>query len=143
MLDPYSIVCISKYMLSRRRATKQIAFRAEATIAAQWFRFVEDSLIPNRAHVVCAMLLYMWSGAQRRSVAQRAYARFCREDRLERPPELAAGQNHLSAKELELLSAYRNACERVREQVIAGLVGHPASPAATPGEPATGETCPD
>ena len=109
-------------MVIKRNNAKQIAFRVEPAIADVWARFVEDSLIPHRAHLTCAVLLYLWAGAEQRSAVQRSYARFQRDQRIEPPAELAVGPRILPASELELLAAYRNACDKAREEAIAKLL---------------------
>ena len=116
-------------MSTKRAASEQVAFRIEPRIASEWAGFVADGLIPNRAHLICAMLMYLSSNPEQRDVAQRAYARFQRSGELQLPGLLPGGAPALTADETDLLSAYRKASEGARDEAIANLLDKPGSSA--------------
>lgn len=112
-------------MKANRNAHAQMAFRVEPEIASEWARLVADSLVPNRAHHACAMLMYMSASPQQREAAQRAYARLRQDKDLGASLQLVAAENALSRDESELLAAYRNAAEKARDEAIADLLDKP------------------
>ena len=109
---------------------RQITFRAEPEIADEWTRFVKDSLILQRYHLICALLLYMWSGTERRTATQSAYARFRREGQLLRPTGLDERAGGFSERDLQLLAAYRGASGQARQEALT-VLQRGAKPAAT------------
>ena len=117
-------------------AARQITFRAEPQIADEWSRFVKDSLIIQRYHLTCAVLLYMWCGTGLRTATQGAYARFRRQGNLLRPMELDEGPIDLSADELQLLAAHRKASDQARQEALSVMLRGATAPAATTDEPA-------
>ena len=128
-------------MGNKRNASEQVAFRIEPELAAFWSDLVAETLVPNRAHLICAMLMYLAADPQRREIAQRAYARFQHTGQLDLPggvfesgPPSEVGP--LSAEELDLLRAWRAAGEPARDEAIANLQDRPAADVRTPG---TGE----
>jgi hypothetical protein len=111
----------------KRNASEQVAFRVEPKLSEAWEQFLSFSLIPNRVHHACAMLLYMWSSPEQRDLVQRAYARFQREEELTAPGELGLRTGDLSAGELEMVTACRNASQQARKQALACLQGEGGS----------------
>jgi hypothetical protein len=129
-------------MASKRIANEQVAFRVEPELAASWSDFVGETLVPNRAHLVCAMLLYLAADPQRRQIAQQAYARFQRTGELDLPRSVFEGTppnelGPLSAEEIDLLRAWRAASEQARDEAVVNLLDRPAAASRTRG---TGET---
>ena len=122
-------------MESKRSASEQVAFRIEPELAALWSDLVGETLVPNRAHLICAMLMYLAADPLRRDMAQRAYARFQRMGELDLPYDVFEG-GPLSAEEIDLLRAWRAAGEKARDEAIANLQDRPAADVRTPG---TGE----
>jgi hypothetical protein len=110
-------------MASERNANEQVAFRIELALSKAWKEFLSFSLIPNRTHHACAMLLYMWASPEQRDLVQRAYARFQRDDELQAPAELGLHSGDLSAGEVEILTAFRGASSRARQQALSCLQG--------------------
>ncbi len=113
-------------MESKRNASEQMAFRIEPELAALWSDLVAESLVPNRAHLICAMLMYLAADPHRRQLAQRAYARFQRTGELDLPGGVFEGGpssevGPLSAEEIDLLRAWRTAGERARDEAIVNL----------------------
>ena len=119
-------------MESKRSASEQVAFRIEPELAAAWSELVGETLVPNRAHLICAMLMYLAADPARRAMAQRAYARFQRTKELDLPGEVFGDAvsdefGPLSAGEADLLQAWRAASEEARDEAIANLQDRPAA----------------
>lgn len=119
-------------MSANRIASEQVAFRIEPELAEAWSRLVADSLIPNRAHLASAMLLYMGADAETRDAAQRAYARFHRTRQVERP-RWEQQPSGLTPDERDLLEAYRQATATARDEAIADLQDRPESSSGNSG----------
>ncbi|MFW6145764.1 MAG: hypothetical protein ACOC7R_00355 [Planctomycetota bacterium] len=119
-------------MEGKRNASEQVAFRVEPELAAMWSDLVAETLVPNRAHLVCAMLMYLAADPVRRDVVQRAYARFQRAGELDLPRSVFEGGppsevGPLSAEEVDLLRTWRAASEEARDEAIANLLDRPAA----------------
>jgi len=116
-------------MEPKRSASEQVAFRIEPELSQRWSSFTADTLIPNRAHHACAMLLYLAAPAAQRDLVQRLYARFQRTGQLEAPDPTAglaaSGSAALAADEVELLRAYRQATGRAKDEAIVNLQEQP------------------
>ena len=112
-------------MEPKRSASEQVAFRIEPLLSKQWAAFIADTLIPNRAHHACAMMLYLAASAAQRDCVHRLFARFQRTGQLALS-EVAtwapsADSRPLTADEVELLNVYREATGGARDEAIANL----------------------
>lgn len=118
-------------MVTKRSASEQVAYRIEPLLAKKWSDFVADTLIPNRAHYACAMLLYLAASSAQRNAVHRLYARFQRTGQLELPDAVtglsSGGPVPLAADEIDLLRAYREATEKAKQEAIANLQEQPDS----------------
>ena len=118
-------------MEPKRSASEQVAYRIEPKLAEKWSGLVAESLIPNRAHHACAMLLYLRATPQQRDAVQQSYARFQRAGQLEstssEPALASTGIGPLAADECDLLQAYRAATDKARDEAIANLQELPDS----------------
>jgi len=128
-------------MEPKRNASEQVAFRIEPLLAKQWGTFIADTLISNRAHHACAMMLYLAASAAQRDCVQRLFARFQRTGQVELPGAATWASSEesrpLISEEIELLRAYRAATEEARDEAIANLREQADSAVRTPD---TGET---
>lgn len=104
-----------------RRASEQIAFRVEPEIAGMWRGYVDEGLVPARAHHACAMLLYLWVGGKVRDAIQKTFIRFQKDNTLVAPPDLALEPGALSPEEVELLTVFRAAGSKAQQRAIAEL----------------------
>jgi len=111
-------------MPNKRAASEQVGFRIEPKLAHEWGQLVGHSLIPNRAHHACALLLYLRASPELRHAAQKAYLQFQQQGELDRS-SLTSTIGPLTPDEEELLSAYRSATDKARDEAIANLLDRP------------------